>query len=144
MDWQPMRWPVHVIAEHRMALDHGRGGVTLGVIGGVGPQAVTPSVTIEGYAQAGIVGRRRPDGFADGSLRLTTPIRADHGSGIAVGLGAWGGVQRDAARLDVGPTLAMTLPVGPRQLRLAADWRQRIAGRARPGSGPAIGLGSDF
>lgn len=144
LDWQPMRWPVHVIAENRFALDHGRGGATLGVVGGVGPQAVTPGVTIEGYAQAGLIGRRRPDGFADGSLRLTTSVHTGHGSGIALGLGVWGGVQREAVRLDLGPTLVMALPVGERRLRLAADWRQRIAGRARPGSGLAVGLGSDF
>lgn len=144
LDWQPIRLPVHVIAEHRFALDHGQGGATLGVIGSVGPQAVTPGVTIEGYAQAGLIGRRRPDGFADGSLRLTTSVHTSHGSGIALGLGVWGGVQREAARLDLGPTLVMALPVGAGRLRVAADWRQRIVGRVRPGSGPVIGLGSDF
>jgi hypothetical protein len=29
-------------------------------------------------------------------------------------------------------------------VRLSIDWRQRIAGRARPGSGPALSIGSDF
>ncbi|WP_204317143.1 hypothetical protein, partial [Klebsiella aerogenes] len=29
-------------------------------------------------------------------------------------------------------------------LRIALDWRQRVAGEARPGSGPALTLGADF
>jgi hypothetical protein len=27
---------------------------------------------------------------------------------------------------------------------MPADWRQRVAGDARPGSGPAVSLGVDF
>jgi hypothetical protein len=29
-------------------------------------------------------------------------------------------------------------------LRLGAEWRQRVAGKAKPGSGPALSLGADF
>jgi len=53
-------------------------------------------------------------------------------------------VQRGAARLDIGPSLGLALPLGTRTLRLAADWRQRIAGPSRPNSGPALSLGTDF
>lgn len=143
-DWQPTSAPVHLIAEQRFALDGGRGGPTVGVIGGVGPTEVARGITVEGYAQAGAIARDRIDGFIDGSLRVTTRLHEQAGSRIDLGLGAWGGAQRGAARLDVGPTLGVVLPVGPRRLRLAADWRQRVAGDARPGSGPAISIGSDF
>jgi hypothetical protein len=144
LDWQPTAMPVHLIAEQRFALDGGRGGPTVGVIGGAGPTEVVRGVTVEGYAQAGAIARDRIDGFIDGSLRVTTRLGERAGTRIDLGLGAWGGAQRGAARLDVGPTLGLVLPVGPRRLRLAADWRQRVAGDARPGSGPAISIGSDF
>src|SRR3546814_6988641 len=35
--WQPTRAPVRVVAEQRFAIDGGRGGPAIGVIGGVGP-----------------------------------------------------------------------------------------------------------
>jgi hypothetical protein len=62
----------------------------------------------------------------------------------AFGIGSWGAVQRGVQRLDIGPTLVTSVPIGALQARIALDWRQRIAGNARPGSGIALTLGSDF
>jgi hypothetical protein len=61
-----------------------------------------------------------------------------------LGGGAWGAAQRDAQRFDIGPSATLALPLGKQNVRLALDWRQRIAGDARPGSGLALTLGSDF
>ncbi|MBS0285465.1 MAG: hypothetical protein JSS15_13700, partial [Proteobacteria bacterium] len=58
-------------------------------------------------------------------------------------LGAWGGAQRGAARLDVGPAAGVAVPAAM-PLRISLEWRQRIAGDARPGSGPALSIGADF
>ena len=44
-------------------------------------------------------------------------------------------------RVDVGPRVSM--PVG-RGMRVHVDWRQRVAGSAAPGSGPALTLAADF
>lgn len=144
LDWQPTRAPVHMIVERRFALDGGAGGTMAGVIGGFGPQEVIAGVRLEGYAQAGVIARGRVDGFADGALRATYPLVAIGRLRVDAGGGVWGGVQRGAGRLDIGPSLGLIVPFGPRALRLAADWRQRIAGPSRPGSGPALTIGTDF
>jgi hypothetical protein len=49
-------------------------------------------------------------------------------------------VQGRTARLDIGPSIALV----HQGARLTADWRVRIAGQARPGSGPSLTLGKDF
>ncbi len=144
IDWQPTRLPVHLLAEQRVSLDGGRGGPTLAVIGGFGPAPVTPGVDLEGYGQAGVIARDGGEAFADGALRATHPVAAIGGVRIDAGAGTWGGAQRGAARLDVGPSLGVVVPVGRQRIRLTADWRQRIAGASRPGSGPALSLGTNF
>jgi len=75
--------------------------------------------------------------FADGSATLTRPLwRAFSG-----GAGVWGGVQPGLYRVDAGPRL--TWRVG-RSLRVHADYRQRLAGTAAPGSGPVMTIAGDF
>lgn len=140
LDWRPTRLPVHLIAEQRIGIEGIRGGTALGAIGGFGPTRVAGPVRGEAYAQAGVILRDGREGFVDGSLRVTMPVvpRVD------LGLGAWGGVQKGASRVDVGPTLGVTLPVERRALRLSVDWRHRVVGDARPGSGPAVSAGVDF
>ena len=143
-DWQPTVMPLHLVAEQRIGLDGGRGGPTLSVIGGVGPITLARGITLEAYGQAGGIARDRIDGFADGLVRLSHPLATIGHATVDIGGGAWAGAQRGAVRIDAGPSLAMRLPVGTRALRMTADWRQRIAGAARPGSGPALSIGSDF
>jgi hypothetical protein len=140
IDWRPTRLPVHLVAERRIGIVGIRDGTAIGAFGGVGRTRIAGPVTVEGYAQGGVILRDRSEGYADGSLRATVPVTRR----LDLGLGTWGGAQRGAARLDVGPTLGVTLPVARRALRLSADWRQRVAGNARPGSGPALSLGVDF
>ncbi len=144
VEWQPTRLPVRLVAEHRVALGSGGGGPSVAIIGGAGPGAVGHGFRLEGYGAAGLIKRERVEGFADGAVRL------DHGLGrlgpvaVGAGAGAWGAAQRGAARLDIGPTIGADAPVGGKSLRLALDWRQRIAGSARPGSGLALSLGVNF
>lgn len=136
---------VRVVAEQRLALDGGRGGPSLSAAGGVGPVPVG-GFRLEAYGQAGAVRRRRLEPFADGAARVARPLAAAGAAArLDLGLGAWGGAQRDAARLDLGPTLGASLPVAAgRALRLTLDWRQRVAGDARPRSGLALSAGLDF
>ena len=142
--WQPTRLPVQVVAEQRMMLDGGRGGAALGLVGGFGPAPVAAGFRLEGYAQAGAVRRRDVEPFGDGALRVAHPLASGGGAVLDLGIGAWGGAQPGVARLDLGPSLSLALPLAQSTLRLSVDWRQRVAGAASPGSGIAVSLGTDF
>ncbi|WP_375427560.1 hypothetical protein [uncultured Sphingomonas sp.] len=143
VEWRSPGAPVRVFVERRFALDHGRGGPSLGVIAGV-DRALGHGFRIEAYGQAGAIKRDRLQAFADGAARVTWRIAAIGSATLDAGAGAWGGAQPSAERLDVGPTLGIAAPIAERTLRLTVDWRERVAGNARPGSGPALSLGTDF
>jgi hypothetical protein len=143
VEWQPTSAPVRLVAERRFGLDGTRGGPGLGVIAGF-DGAVVPGFRLESYGQAGAIRRARTEPYADGAVRATRTMAESGGVRLALGGGAWGAAQRDAQRLDIGPSATLALPLGKQNVRLALDWRQRIAGDARPGSGLALTLGSDF
>ncbi|MEG3170627.1 hypothetical protein U1708_00210 [Sphingomonas sp. ZB1N12] len=144
IEWQPTRLPIRLVAEQRFALDGGRGGPTLGVIAGYGPTDVAPGLRLEAYGQAGAIARDGIEGFVDASARLTHPLGKLAGATVDIGVGTWVSAQRDAERFDIGPSIVAMLPVASTTIRLTLDWRERIAGGARPGSGPALSIGSDF
>ena len=99
----------------------------------------------EAYAQAGYVGGRYATAFADGQAKVDSHAANFGPLGEArVGGGLWGGAQRHAARLDVGPTAALDFPLGDARARLALDYRVRVAGRAAPKSGPALTFSAGF
>lgn len=141
IDWKPdRRLPVHLLAERRQKLGSaGRSAFAVTVYGGVSDSPAGP-FRIDAYAQAGFVGARSRDPFADGSVRLSLPV----GGRVRFGAGAWAAAQPNLARLDLGPQAAVRLPLAGRAVTLAADWRFRVAGDAEPGSGPTITLGTDF
>ncbi|MES2441625.1 MAG: hypothetical protein V4574_02250 [Pseudomonadota bacterium] len=139
VEWQPTRAPVRLVAEQRFALDNGKGGQGLGMVAGLDRDVA--GFRLESYGQAGAIRRARVEPYADGAARATR--RIGH-SRFALGVGVWGAAQRDAARFDMGPSATLALPLAGRDLRFAIDWRQRVAGAARPGSGVALTLGSDF
>ena len=145
VDWQPIDLPVHVIAEQRVAVDGGLGGTALFAAGGVDPTPVALGITLDAYLQAGGIHRDgRTELFADGAVRLARPVARIGSTRLDLGGGAWGGAQRGAARLDVGPSATLIVPVKNRAVRVALDWRHRVAGRARPDTGFALSLGGDF
>jgi len=143
VEWQPTTAPVRLVAERRFGLDGTRCGPGLGVIAGF-DGAVAPGFRLESYGQAGAIHRVRAEPYADGAVRATRTVAESGDIRLALGGGAWGAAQRDAQRLDIGPSATLALPLGKQNVRLALDWRQRIAGDARPGSGLALTLGSDF
>lgn len=143
VEWRPTQLPIRVFAERRFALDGGRGGPSAGMIGGL-YEPLPGGFRLEAYGQAGMIKRDRIEGFADGAARAARAVATLGPAVLDLGAGAWGGKQRGAERLDVGPTLGVAAPVGGRTIRLTIDYRARIAGRARPGSGPAVSLGTDF
>ena len=132
------RAPIHLIAEQRIALDGGRGGPTIELVGGFGPVAVAA-----GRLGRGLCARRAAslrdgiEGFADGAARVDASRRRGRAAcALDIGVGAWGGAQRGAARVDIGPSRgagrARGRAGGPRHARLAAADRGRC--RARIGA----------
>ena len=144
LDWQPTRLPVHVVAEQRIGIEQARGGPSLGLVGGFGPVGIAEKVRLDGYGQAGVIARDGAEAFADGALRVSRPMSRIGPAVLELGVGAWGAAQRGAARFDVGPFASAVLPVGGANLRLAIEWRERLAGDAVPESGPAVSIGTDF
>jgi hypothetical protein len=115
------------------------------VVTGLRPVALPLGLRGEAYGQAGYVGGRFATGFADGQLRLDHRVVKLGKADVRFGGGAWGGIQKGASRVDAGPTLTVGQPLGgPASIRLGADWRFRVAGKAAPGSGPAVTLSAGF
>ena len=109
------------------------------------PFALPLGLRGEAYGQAGYVGGRFATGFADGQLRIDRRLISLGKAEMRLGGGSWGGIQKGASRLDAGPSLIIGQPLGgPASMRLAADWRFRVAGKAAPGSGPAVTLSAGF
>ncbi len=143
VEWRPATG-LAMVLERRIALDRSGSGTGLGVIAGFDRRDVV-GFDLEAYGQAGAVARDGVEPYADGAIRGIAPVVTVRGAVVRLGLGGWGGAQRGAARLDVGPSMVVALPVGREaSMRLSVDWRQRVAGNAAPGSGPAVTLGGDF
>lgn len=144
VEWRPTRLPVRVVAEQRIGINGAAGGPSLAIVGGIGPVPIGRGFRLESYGQAGIIGRNSVIGYADGALRVNRHVATISGSPVDLGAGGWGAVQPGAARLDLGPSIGVRLPLGTRRVRISLDWRQRVAGDALPGSGPALSIGADL
>lgn len=113
------------------------------------PMPLPFGTQLEAYGQAGWVGGPGATGFADGQASVTGEVRqlaalTDNAARLSVGAAAWGGAQRDAQRIDVGPTMRIDLTVGEVPARLSLDWRERVGGDAGPGSGLAATISTRF
>jgi hypothetical protein len=98
----------------------------------------------EAYGQAGWVGGKDKTPFIDGQARLDKAVVRSGNAELRLGAGAWGGAQKGASRLDMGPSATFDLPVGRVNTRLSADYRFRVTGDAAPGSGAAITFSAGF
>lgn len=141
--YQPTRrLPVSLALERRIALGEGaRDAMALMAVGGFGPTPVARGLLAQAYGQAGIVGFRAGDRFVDGKISLLAPIGR---LPLHVGASLSGGAQPAVHRVDVGPEVQIRLPLPSTPARLSVEWRERIAGHARPASGLAITLAADF
>jgi hypothetical protein len=108
------------------------------------PQRLPLGMRGEAYVQAGYVGGRFATAFVDGQARVERPVVRSGETEVTAGAGAWGGAQKGAARVDIGPTAAVSFRLGEARGRVAADYRIRIAGDAEPKSGPALTLSAGF
>lgn len=132
--------PVWVTAERRQKVGpspSGRDAFALFAEGGVWQRPMPASFLLDAYLQGGVVGARRRDLFVDGALTLTRPIYRN----FSGGLGVWGGAQPGVYRVDAGPRVTMKVRSN---LKVHFDWRHKVAGKAQPGSGPAVTLAGDF
>lgn len=98
----------------------------------------------EAYVQEGYVGGRGATTFVDGQARLEHPLAHTGSFELRAGGGVWGGAQRGASRLDIGPTATLAFRLGPVGTRVSADYRWRVSGNAAPGSGPVLTLSAGF
>ena len=132
--------PISLTAERRQAIGStggGRSAFAMFLEGGVYQRPIAWGFNLDGYAQGGVVGIRSRDLFADGGFTLTRPVYGRFSAGV----GMWGGVQPGLYRVDAGPRVSMKVR---NTMRVHLDWRQRVAGNAEPGSGPAVTLAADF
>jgi hypothetical protein len=132
--------PVWLTAERRQMIGRyggGRNDFALFAEGGVYEMPLPWRFALDSYFQGGVVGVRTRDLFFDGAFTVTRPVYRN----FSAGFGVWGGVQPGLARLDVGPRVTMRVR---KNLKVHLDWRQKLVGNARPGSGPALTLAGDF
>ena len=137
------RLPVDIAIEQRLAVGReGRTALAATVGGGVSDVALPGGFRLEAYGQAGVVGVHRRDGFAEAAVVVDHAVGPD--APLRLGTLAAAAAQPGASRVDVGPRLTLRLPDVGRGGRIAVDWRQRVAGEARPASGLAVTLAADF
>jgi hypothetical protein len=97
------------------------------------------------YGQAGYVGGNFATAFADGQVRADRQVVRLGDTELRAGGGVWGGAQKGASRLDIGPSATVNLPIGTSAgARLEIDWRFRVSGNAEPRSGPTLTLAAGF
>lgn len=140
------RLPVRVQAEARATRIGGETEIrpALIAVSELAPIDLPAGFRLEGYGQAGWVGGRYSTGFVDGQARLDRAIANVGGAQVRLGAGAWGGAQRFAGRLDVGPSLTLDLREAGVPARVSVDYRVSVAGNARPGSGVAVTVATGF
>lgn len=132
--------PLWLTAERRQRIGRfggGRNDFALFAEAGLYQRPLPWHLRLDSYLQGGVVGVKSRDLFIDGALTVTRPVYRN----FSFGVGVWGGAQPGLSRLDAGPRLTVQVR---RNVRVHADWRQKLAGNARPGSGPALTLSGDF
>jgi hypothetical protein len=110
-------------------------------------QELGAGLRAEAYGQAGYAGGADPTAFFDAQAVVDRSLGKAVGPlrDVRLGAGVWAGGQKGAVRLDVGPRISVPLDLGADvSSRIALDWRLRVAGNARPASGPALTLASSF
>jgi hypothetical protein len=139
--------PVIVMAEARAS--HFAGGTThvrpaVTLVTELPPVMLPGAMRAETYVQAGYVGGLASTPFVDGQFRLEHVAAHKGRTELRLGGGAWGGAQKGAGRMDVGPTATVAFATARAGAHVSVDWRFRVAGNAMPGSGPAVTLAAGF
>lgn len=145
------RLPLAVLGELRLQEQPGltRTRPVVMTITELPPLSLPLGIEAEAYAQGGWAGGSDATPFFDLAATLQRRLaRPLNGSQLAIGGGVWSGGQRGASRVDVGPRVELRGTVGPPSrwigVRVGVDWRFRVAGKAEPGSGPALTVAAGF
>ncbi|ANY19919.1 hypothetical protein A6F68_01403 [Tsuneonella dongtanensis] len=140
------RIPVRLQAEARATRAGGRTELrpAAALVTELAPLALPFETKVETYVQAGWVGGDFATGFVDGQARLDRAIVQLGAAEVRMGAGVWGGAQRLASRLDVGPGLTLDMRESGVPARISIDYRFQVAGTARPGDGLALTLSTGF
>lgn len=138
--------PVDLAVERREKLgDEGRSAMAVMVVGGVSGQALPLYFRLDAYGQAGIVGMKSRDSFVDGALVVDRSVnRNREASALRFGAVVAVAAQPHLSRVDMGPRINLPLPNIGKGARVAMDWRERVAGNAKPDGGLTLTLGADF
>ncbi len=146
LELQPVRFvPVTVALDRYIAAgSHARDAWAVRVSGGADSIVVRPGLTASLYGQAGIIGAKSRDGYADGWAKLQASAIDRAGMHLFMGAGLWAGVQPGASRVDAGPTAELSGKIGSTRVVATVDYRFRAGGNARPGSGPALTVRAGF
>lgn len=138
--------PLDIAVERRVKLGReGRSAMAAMVVGGVSGKPLPHNFRLDAYGQAGFVGLRSRDAFADGAVVVDRAWDlSEEGTSLRIGAMVTGAAQPGLSRVDVGPRVTLPLPAVGKGARVAVDWRQRIAGNAEPQRGFALTLGVDF
>lgn len=119
LDWRPLaKVPFRLSVERRIALgQEGRDAWSAYAAGGFWRGNLPAGLEVDGYGQAGVVGARSRDLFADGAVRAGRAIRLAGDKRLVLGAGVWGAAQPGLGRLDIGPRAALSAA-----FTLAADF----------------------
>lgn len=112
--------------------------------GGIDAKPLPAGFSLDAYGQAGWASGPTGGEFYDAQIRATRKMVRLGGATINVGAGAWAGGQRGTGRLEIGPTVAAKFKIEDLPIDGRIEWRQRIAGNARPGNGLALTVSTGF
>jgi hypothetical protein len=142
--WRPNRdWPIALSAERRFRAN-APDRFAVYVAGGINQKPIVKQLTLDAFGQAGYATGPEGGGFFDAQLRVMHPIAKIGGIPFSAGMGSWAGGQKNAVRVDAGPTIATTVATGRANLLIQLDWRLRAAGNAAPQNGLALTVSSSF
>lgn len=142
--WKPdTKWPLWISAEKRFQTDSAD-RFAVYASGGFDTVPIIGQWRLDAFGQAGFASGRSGGGFFDAQTRVMRPLGVIGGVPFSVGVGGWSGGQRDAARVDAGPTVKATIDTGLAAVLVTADWRLRVAGNAKPKHGLALTVSSTF
>lgn len=146
VEFQPSRaLPMIFAVERYVALgEAGRDAWSLRVSAGVDERAIPAGLRLSAYGDAGIIGARSRDVFAEGQAVVVRPFAIGRTGRLGLGAGVWAARQPGVSRVDVGPSLTASARTGRVRIGGSVDYRLRVAGNARPGSGPAVTVQAGF
>ena len=137
--------PINLAIERRIRLDEGgRNAFAAGVATGFDDTPLRAGLLVSAYGQAGVVGFEAKDLYADGAIKAERRLFKSVNSEVRIGIAVWGAAQPGVSRVDFGPRIGGSYRIGGMRLQASAEWRQRLAGNARPNSGPVLTIGTDF